>query len=195
MLFRSVDQAYLFVTVIFPMALASFSRMMCPSTLHIVSEWFEEEFKVLPWPPNSPDLNPIKHSGICWNNKSDCNLQLTLCKSCCQHAGARYLKRSCRVNTLASRSCFGSTRRNNIILGKWSYCFGSSVYMYRSILQRNVISCVTIPMEKNKENQSKFPCQQVMKRSGNIYVKYNFFTAEKKSYVPTGFFAQNDIIS
>ena len=33
-------------------------------TAHIVQEWFEEhddEFKVLPWPPNSPHLNPIKH--------------------------------------------------------------------------------------------------------------------------------------
>ncbi|KAF7640777.1 hypothetical protein LDENG_00015010, partial [Lucifuga dentata] len=33
-------------------------------TAEIVQEWFEEhdkEFKVLTWPPNSPDLNPIEH--------------------------------------------------------------------------------------------------------------------------------------
>ena len=33
-------------------------------TAKIVQEWFEEqdkEFKVLPWPPNSPDLNLIVH--------------------------------------------------------------------------------------------------------------------------------------
>ncbi|MCI4386854.1 hypothetical protein PGIGA_G00067410 [Pangasianodon gigas] len=33
-------------------------------TAKIVQEWFEEhdkEFKVLTWPPNSPDLNPIEH--------------------------------------------------------------------------------------------------------------------------------------
>uniref|UniRef100_A0A673GED7 Tc1-like transposase DDE domain-containing protein n=1 Tax=Sinocyclocheilus rhinocerous TaxID=307959 RepID=A0A673GED7_9TELE len=30
----------------------------------MIQEWFEkhdEEFKVLPWPPNSPDLNLIEH--------------------------------------------------------------------------------------------------------------------------------------
>uniref|UniRef100_A0A0E9WSK0 Tc1-like transposase DDE domain-containing protein n=1 Tax=Anguilla anguilla TaxID=7936 RepID=A0A0E9WSK0_ANGAN len=47
------------------MAVASFSRVMRPATpAKIVQEWFEEhdrEFKVLPWPPNSPDLNPIEH--------------------------------------------------------------------------------------------------------------------------------------
>ena len=33
-------------------------------TADIVREWFEEHdevFTVLPWPPNSPDLNPIEH--------------------------------------------------------------------------------------------------------------------------------------
>ncbi|MCI4388989.1 hypothetical protein PGIGA_G00092540 [Pangasianodon gigas] len=33
-------------------------------TVKIVQEWFEEHdkvFKVLTWPPNSPDLNPIGH--------------------------------------------------------------------------------------------------------------------------------------
>lgn len=32
--------------------------------LSIVADWFEEhnnQFKVLTWPPNSPDLNPIEH--------------------------------------------------------------------------------------------------------------------------------------
>ena len=48
------------------MAVASFSRIMPHClTAKTVQEWFEEhdqEFKVLPWPPNPPHLNLIKHS-------------------------------------------------------------------------------------------------------------------------------------
>lgn len=34
-----------------------FTKKMWP----IVRKWFEERFKVLPCPPNSPDLNPFEH--------------------------------------------------------------------------------------------------------------------------------------
>jgi len=39
--------------------MSSFSRIMHPDT-HCsgMVEEHDEEFKVLPWPPNSPDLNP-----------------------------------------------------------------------------------------------------------------------------------------
>ena len=33
---------------------------MHPATLHTFEEHYEV-FTVLPWPPNSPDLNPIEH--------------------------------------------------------------------------------------------------------------------------------------
>ncbi|KAK3544158.1 hypothetical protein QTP86_003944 [Hemibagrus guttatus] len=45
------------------MAVASFSRIMRHKA-EMVQEWFDEhnnEFEVLTWPPNSPDLNPIEH--------------------------------------------------------------------------------------------------------------------------------------
>jgi len=46
------------------MAEASFSRIIHSAITHIVQGWFEkhdEEFKVLPWLPDSPDLDSIEH--------------------------------------------------------------------------------------------------------------------------------------
>jgi len=53
------------MSMMFPVESGLFQqdKALC-HTAHIVQEWFEEhdeEFKVLAWPPNSPDLNPIEH--------------------------------------------------------------------------------------------------------------------------------------
>jgi len=54
------DQVYPFMTMVFPGGSALFQQDNAPGrTAHIVQECFEEhdeEFKVLPWTPNSPDL-------------------------------------------------------------------------------------------------------------------------------------------
>ncbi|CAM4712222.1 unnamed protein product [Leuciscus chuanchicus] len=54
-----------FMTVVFPGGSGLYQQDNAPChTAHIVQEWLEEhgaEFKMLPWPPNSPDLNPIEH--------------------------------------------------------------------------------------------------------------------------------------
>jgi len=59
------DQVHLFMTVVFPSGSGLFQQDNAPChTAHIVQEWFEEhdeEFKVLPWSPNSPDFNPSEH--------------------------------------------------------------------------------------------------------------------------------------
>uniref|UniRef100_A0AAY5KPB9 Tc1-like transposase DDE domain-containing protein n=1 Tax=Esox lucius TaxID=8010 RepID=A0AAY5KPB9_ESOLU len=59
------DQLHPFMAMVFPDGSGLFQQDNSPChTAHIVREWFEEhdeEFKVLPWPPNSPDLNPIEH--------------------------------------------------------------------------------------------------------------------------------------
>jgi len=51
--------------MVFPGGSGLFRQDKAPChTTNIVQEWFEEHdevFKVLPWPPNSPDLNPIEH--------------------------------------------------------------------------------------------------------------------------------------
>ncbi|XP_051541380.1 voltage-gated hydrogen channel 1-like isoform X1 [Myxocyprinus asiaticus] len=53
------------MAMVFPDGSGLFQQDNSPHhTAHIDQEWFEEhdeEFKVLPWPPNSPDLNPIEH--------------------------------------------------------------------------------------------------------------------------------------
>ncbi|MCJ8743381.1 hypothetical protein PDJAM_G00093370 [Pangasius djambal] len=59
------DQVHLFMATVFPNGSGLFQQDNAPClTAKIVQEWFEEhdkEFKVLTWPPNSPDLNPIEH--------------------------------------------------------------------------------------------------------------------------------------
>ncbi|MCI4382560.1 hypothetical protein PGIGA_G00016250 [Pangasianodon gigas] len=54
-----------FMATVFPNGSSLFQQDNVPChTAKIVQEWFEErdkEFKVLIWPPNSPDLNLIKH--------------------------------------------------------------------------------------------------------------------------------------
>ena len=58
------DQVHPFMAMVFPDGSGLFQQDNAPChTAHIAREWFEEHevLTVLPWPPNSPDLNPIEH--------------------------------------------------------------------------------------------------------------------------------------
>ena len=59
------DQVHPFMAMVFLDGSGLLRQDNAPChTAHIVREWFEEldeVFTVLPWPPNSPDLNPIEH--------------------------------------------------------------------------------------------------------------------------------------
>lgn len=56
------------------LSVATFSKIMNLATLQKTCSGMEwgtwKIFKVFIWPPNSPELNPIKH-GMCWTNNSE----------------------------------------------------------------------------------------------------------------------------
>lgn len=57
------DHVHPFITMLFPGGTGLFQKNNAHCHMvNIVQEWFkkhDEEFKVLPWPPNSQDLNTI----------------------------------------------------------------------------------------------------------------------------------------
>ena len=59
------DHVHPFMETVFPGGSGLFQQDNVPChKAKMVQEWFEEhnnEFEVLTWPPNSPDLNPIQH--------------------------------------------------------------------------------------------------------------------------------------
>ncbi|KAK3568343.1 hypothetical protein QTP86_004953 [Hemibagrus guttatus] len=59
------DHVHPFMEMVFPDGCGLFQQDNVPChKAKMVQEWFDEhknEFEVLIWPPNSPDLNPIKH--------------------------------------------------------------------------------------------------------------------------------------
>ncbi|GBN63036.1 Transposable element Tc1 transposase [Araneus ventricosus] len=59
------DQLHPYMAFVFPLGNGIFQQDNAPcQKARIVLEWFEEhtdEFYLMSWPPNSPDLNPTEH--------------------------------------------------------------------------------------------------------------------------------------
>ncbi|GBN50616.1 hypothetical protein AVEN_221035-1 [Araneus ventricosus] len=59
------DQLHPYMALVFPTGNGIFQQNNAPChKAWIVLEWFEEhtdEFHLMSWPPNSPDLNPMEH--------------------------------------------------------------------------------------------------------------------------------------
>ncbi|GBL77197.1 Transposable element Tc1 transposase [Araneus ventricosus] len=61
----TADQLHPYMAFVFPTGSGIFQQDNAPcQKARIVLEWFEEhtdEFHLMSWPPNSPDLNPMEH--------------------------------------------------------------------------------------------------------------------------------------
>ncbi|GBN22348.1 hypothetical protein AVEN_145726-1 [Araneus ventricosus] len=96
----------------------------------IVLEWFEEhtdEFHLMFWPPNSPDLNPIEHIWDVMERQlraqtPPCPNISTLCDRCLDiwYNLSPVVPKTCGIYAQASCSCFEGQRRANALLSKWS---------------------------------------------------------------------------
>ena len=114
------------------MAVASFSRVNASChKAKMVQEWFEEhnnEFEVLTWPPNSPDLNSNRASVGCAEQTSPIHGGPTLQLTGLQGSAANilvpdttaHLQGSRGVHASTGQGCFGSKRGTNTILGRLS---------------------------------------------------------------------------
>ncbi|XP_053084513.1 endoplasmic reticulum protein SC65 isoform X3 [Pangasianodon hypophthalmus] len=108
-----LDQVHSFMATVFPNGNCLFQQDNVPShTAKIVQEWFEEhdkEFKVLTWPPNSPDLNLIKHLWDVHGGPTSKlqDLNFLLLSSWCQIPEHTF---RCLVESILQWDSFGSTR-------------------------------------------------------------------------------------
>ena len=103
------------------MAVASFSRIMphCHKA-EMVQECFEEhnnQFEVLPWPPNSPDVKPTERL---WDALDK---QVRSMEDLFVPDTTAHLQRS---SASMGRGCFGSKRGTYTIWGRWSVYLTSS---------------------------------------------------------------------
>jgi len=120
----AADHVHPFMETAFPGGCGLFQQENAPChKAKMVQEWFEEhnnEFEVLTWPPNSPDLNQIEHL---WDVLNKQVQSMEAPPRNLQDLKDLLLTSWCQIPQHTFRGlveCFGSKRGTNTILGRWS---------------------------------------------------------------------------
>ena len=124
-----------FMETVFPNSCGLFQQdnVACHKA-KLVLEWFEEhnnEFGVLNWPPNTPDVNPAEHLWDVLDKQVQSmegpTSQLTGHKGSAANIlvpdTTAHLQGSSGIHSSVGQGCFGSKRGTNTILGRWSQCY------------------------------------------------------------------------
>ncbi|GBM81188.1 hypothetical protein AVEN_197330-1 [Araneus ventricosus] len=134
------DQLHPYMAFVFPIGNGIFQQnnALCHKA-RIVLDWFEEhtdEFHLMSWPPNSPDLNPMEHI---WDvMERQLRAQTPPCPNT-SNLRDRCLDMWYNLSPVMHQKLAASMprrvaavlkgqRRRNALSSRWSYCFGSLVY-------------------------------------------------------------------
>ncbi|GBN47206.1 Transposable element Tc1 transposase [Araneus ventricosus] len=125
------DQLHPYMAFVFSTGNGIFQKDNAPcQKARIVLEWFKEhndEFHLMSWPPNSPDLKPMEH--ILDVMKRQLRAQTPPCPNISTLRDrclgiwcnlSSYVPKTCGIYAQASCSCFEGQKRRNALLSRWS---------------------------------------------------------------------------
>ncbi|GBN34478.1 Transposable element Tc1 transposase [Araneus ventricosus] len=126
------DQLHPYMAFVFPTRNGIFQQDNAPChKARIVLEWFEEhtdEFHLMSWPPNSPDLNPMEHILGCHGAAAQSanttmseylDFSWTLLRHLVQPFSS-HVPKTFGIYAQANSICFEGQRRRNALLSRWS---------------------------------------------------------------------------
>ncbi|GBO44314.1 hypothetical protein AVEN_150192-1 [Araneus ventricosus] len=121
-------QLHPYLAFVFPTGNGIFQQDNAPChKVRIVLEWFEEhtdEFHLMSWPPNSPDLNPMEHIWDVMERQLRAQTppcpNISTLRDCCLDIWYNLSPVMYQDLWQASCSYFEGPRRRNALLSRWS---------------------------------------------------------------------------